>query len=284
MELTLNPTRKPLLTLRSGSGWSPLHLPELWEFRELLGSLAFRDIRLRYRQTALGVVWVVLQPLMGAVIFAFVFGTIANLPSDGVPYLVLTYAGLLAWNAFNSTLTKASTCLVGNSNLISKIYFPRLILPLSIVPSTLIDFGIGLVVMFVLLAIYHVHIGFAMLLMPVWLVLILLLAVGAGLFAAALMVSYRDVQYILPVVVNFLLFATPVGYSMAAMPPRVARYKDLILFNPLSELMEVFRWSMIGKATVDWRWVAYSAVMSVAIFCFGAVSFKNMERKFADVI
>jgi lipopolysaccharide transport system permease protein len=281
MDLALNPTRKPHLTLRAGSGWSPLRLSELWEFRELLGSLAFRDIRLRYRQTALGVIWVVLQPLLAAGIFSFVFGKVAKLPSDGLPYFVFSYAGLLAWNAFSGTLTKASACLVGNSNLVSKIYFPRLILPLSIVPSTLIDFGVALVLMVVLIGLYHVHVGIALLLMPVWLLLVLLLALGAGLFAAALMVSYRDVQFILPVVVQLLLYGTPIPYAISAVPPQ---WRTAVLLNPLSELIEAFRWSMIGAGQVSWNWLAYSAVVSVLVFCFGAVSFKNMERKFADVI
>jgi lipopolysaccharide transport system permease protein len=281
MEASVAPMRRTPLVIRPASGLSALNLAEVWRFRELLGGLAFRDIKLRYRQTALGAAWVLLQPLMAAGIFSFVFGKVAKLDSGKLPYFVFSYAGLLAWNAFSNTLTKASSCLVGNTNLVSKVYFPRLILPLSIVPSTLIDFAIAMVVMIVMMFIYKIHPTVSMLLLPVWFTLILMLALGIGLYASALMVSYRDVQYILPVAVQMLLYGTPIAYKMTAVPDNL---RMLILFNPLSELMEAFRWSLVGEGTINWHWIAYSSAISIAAFVIGAMFFKQMERKFADVI
>ena len=235
---------KPHVILQPPSGWQAVHLPELWQARDLLLSLAARDVKLRYRQTALGILWVVLQPLIAAGIFTFVFGKVARLPApEGVPYLVFSFAGLLAWNAFNATLTKSSSCLVGNAQLVSKVYFPRLILPLSTVVSVLLDFAVSLVVMALLLMIFHVPPHLSLLLLPAWLGLIVLLALGVGLYGAALMVSYRDVQYVLPVATQFLLYASPVGYALSAVP---ARWRDLFALNPLTGLLEGFRWSLLG--------------------------------------
>ena len=219
-DLTAEIDEKPYLSIRPRSGWQALDVKEIWEFRDLLTTLGLRDIKLRYRQTALGAAWVILQPLMAAGIFSVVFGRIAKLPSDGVPYFVFSYAGLLGWNAFSSTLTKASGCLVANSGLISKIFFPRLILPLSTVFSSLIDFGVALVMMAVLLIAYGIAPGIGLLLLPVWLSLILLLAMGIGLYTAALTVSYRDVQYILPVITQFLLYGSPIAYALSAVPKK----------------------------------------------------------------
>ena len=281
---SLTPAR-PHLTIQPASGWQAINLRELWQFRDLLTTLAQRDVKLRYRQTALGVVWVVLQPLIAAVIFTFVFGKVANIPPPpGVPYFVFAYAGLMAWNAFNSTLTKSSGCLLQNSGLVSKVYFPRLALPLSTVFSSLIDFGVSLVVLIVLMAINHVAVTPAILLMPVLLLLILMLAVGVGLFLSALMVSYRDVQYILPVATQFLLYASPIPYSLAYALAKVAKYKLFFLINPLSGFLEGFRWSLLGTVHPAWGSLVYSVVVTLFIFVSGAFFFKKMERKFADVI
>lgn len=273
---------KPHLTIQPTAGWQAINLRELWQFRDLLTTLAQRDVKLRYRQTSLGVIWVILQPLISAGIFSFVFGKVAKLPAPaGIPYLVFSYAGLLAWNAFSSTLGKTSGCLLSNSNLVSKVYFPRLALPLSTVFSTLIDFGVALVMMIVLMVINHVVPTAAVLLLPVWLLLVILLAMGVGLYTSALMVSYRDVQFILPVVTQFLLYASPVAYSAALIP---AKYKLIFMANPLTGLLEAFRWSLLGTTHPNWNSVGYAAAVSVVVFILGAFSFKKMERKFADVI
>lgn len=273
--------QQPHLVIRPSSGWAALDLKQIWLYRDLLMTLAGRDVKLRYRQTSLGVIWVILQPLIAAGIFSFVFGRVAKLPSDGVPYIVFSYAGLLAWNAFNSTLTKASGVLVANSGLISKVYFPRLVLPLSTVPSTLIDFGVALGMMAVLMVIYGIAPGIGILLLPLWLALILMIAVGFGLFTSALMVTYRDVQYVLPVMTQMLLYASPIAYAVSAVPENLRAYYFL---NPLSGLLEAFRWSMIGRGELNWGYVTYFAIFAVVVFVGGAFAFKKMERKFADVI
>jgi lipopolysaccharide transport system permease protein len=272
---------RPAVTIRPSSGWAALDLRELWRFRDLLTTLAMRDVKLRYRQTALGAVWVVLQPLLAAGIFSFVFGSVAKLPSDGVPYFLFAYAGLLGWNAFNSTLAKASTSLVQNAQLISKVYFPRLALPLSTVFSSLIDFGVAAIMLFVMMTCCHVAPNLGLILLPIWLLLVLLLAVGSGLFAAALMVRYRDVQYVMPVVTQFVMYASPVAYAISRVPEK---YLPLYYLNPLTGLLEAFRWSLLGTGTLHPGIVAYSAVVAVGLFCAGALAFKRMERQFADVI
>ena len=273
--------RRPHLTIKPTSGWQAINAAELWQFRDLLTTLAQRDVKLRYRQTALGALWVVLQPLMAAIIFTVVFSRIAHLPTDGLPALAFMFASLLAWNAFSSTLTKVSGCLVGNANLVSKVYFPRLVLPLSMILSTLLDFCVGLVMMAAIMVFYGVVPGWGLLLLPVWLALIVLIAVGIGLFTSALMVSYRDIGYILPVVVNFLLYASPIAYSLASIPKHLHL---LFTLNPLTGLLQAFRWSLLNDGTLPLGLVAYSAAFALVVFVAGTFSFKKMEKKFADVI
>jgi lipopolysaccharide transport system permease protein len=272
---------KPYLSIRPSRGWAAINIRELWQFRDLLFSLAGRDLKLRYKQTALGVIWVVLQPLMAAGVFSFVFGKVAKLPSDGLPYFLFSYAGLLGWNLFNNTLSKSSICLVGNSQLISKVFFPRLVLPLSTVPSALIDFAVAIVMMTALMAVYHVALTPAVLLLPVWMAILLLLSLGIGLCTAALTVSYRDVQYILPVFLQILLYASPIAYSLSAVP---ANLRMFYLLNPLSGVLEAFRWSLVHTALPPMGAIAYAGAAAVGAFLVGAFSFKRMERKFADVI
>ena len=272
---------KPQLTIRPTSGWQAINFRELWEYRDLLLTLASRDVKIRYKQTALGVAWVVLQPLISAAIFAFVFGRVAKLPSDGVPYFLFSYVGLQAWSVFSNTLTKANTSLVGNAHLVSKVYFPRLILPLSTVPSTLLDFGIAMVMLVVLMLGYHVMPGWALLTMPIWLLLITMLALGAGLFSASLAVSYRDINYILPVATQFLMYASPVAYGVSAVPEKL---RLLYFLNPLSGLLEAFRWSVIGRGIVNPGVLAYSTCFAIATFVIGLYAFRRMEDRFADVI
>jgi lipopolysaccharide transport system permease protein len=272
---------EPHLVIEPRSGWSALNLVEVWQYRDLLFTLAERDVKLRYKQTALGVMWVVLQPLLAAGIFAIVFGRIAKLPTDGMPYFVFSFAGLLGWNAFNSTLTKSSACIVQNRPLVSKVYFPRLVLPLSTILSTLIDFAVAMGLMVAMMAWYGVAAHWGIMLLPLWLVLLITLAVGIGLYTSALMVSYRDLQHVIPVLLQFLLYATPVAYSMSAVPER---WRGFFLFNPLTSLLEGFRWSLLGRGQVHWGWVAYSVACVAVTFVGGAFAFKRMERRFADVI
>jgi lipopolysaccharide transport system permease protein len=253
----------------------------VWHYRDLLMALARRDVKLRYKQTALGVMWVVLQPLLAAGIFSFVFGVVAKLPTDGRPYLLFSYAGLLGWNLFSNTITRTSGCLVQNSQLVSKVFFPRLVLPLSTVPSVLLDLGVAVIMMAALMLIYRVPVGSALLLLPVWIALLLALAVGLGLWSSALTVSYRDVQYILPVVLQMLLYASPIAYAVSAVP---ARLRVVYYLNPLSGPLDAFRWSLLGTGRPSVVSLAYAAAIALMLLLSGAFGFKKMERKFADVI
>jgi len=275
------PPLRPRLVIQPTRGWAALNLIDIWNFRDLLMSLARRDVKLRYRQTILGVAWVLIQPLLAAGIFTFVFGRVAKLSSGHTPYFVFSYAGLLAWNMFSGTLTRSSACLVQNSQLISKVYFPRLVLPLSTVFSSLIDFAVGLGLMVVLMIHYHVTPNIGLLLTPVCLLAMVLLAMGVGLYFAALSTSYRDVQYILPFLTQLVLYASPIAYMTSQVPQR---YLKWFLLNPLASLMEAFRWGLINDGEVHWRFFAYSIVFSIGAFIWGVIAFKRMERKFADVI
>ena len=273
--------RLPRTTIRPLSGWAALDLREVWAFRDLLVTLACRDLKVRYKQTALGVAWVVLQPLLAAGVFSFVFGAVAGLPSDGVPYLPFSFAGLLAWNFFSNLLSKVSSCLVGNSNLISKVFFPRLVLPLSGLASSLVDFAVGLAVIIVLLVCYRIMPSGALWLFPVAIVVLAALATGVGLWTAALMVSYRDVAYILPVALNILLYASPVAYSVTAVP---AKLRWVYALNPLTPPLEAMRNGLLGLPAGDSRLLALSALVATIVLVAGMYAFKRMERTFADVI
>jgi len=256
-------------------------LAETWQARDLLYTFADRDLRLRYRQTALGVVWVVLQPLIAAGIFSFVFGTVAHLSSGGKPYLLFTFAALTGWNLFSGILTRASGCLVGNANLVSRVFFPRLILPLSVIPAALVDFAVSLAMYAGLLAMYGVAPTSALATLPFWLLLLGAGALGAGLVAASLMVRYRDVQYVLPVGVQLLLYASPVAYAASRVPER---WHSLYFLNPLAAVIEGLRWSLLGTDAPPAGAVAWSAAAAVLAIAAGVLVFRRMERGFADVI
>lgn len=276
---------RPFRTLRAQTGWQALNLREVWLFRDLLLTLAGRDVKLRYRQTAVGALWVILQPLLAAGIFSFVFGKLANMPSDGVPYFVFSYAGLLGWNIFSGTILKVSASLVQNANLVSKVYFPRLILPLSMMFSTGLDFLVAFTLLPVLMIIAHVVPGVGLLTLPLWFALLLMLALGIGMYVSALAVTYRDVQYVMPVLMQFLLYASPVAYPLTYALSKVpAAYRPFYYMNPLAGLLQAFRWSLLGHGSLPVAPVAYAAAVSVLVFFGGAYSFKKMERKFADVI
>jgi lipopolysaccharide transport system permease protein len=273
---------EPMVVIRATRGFGALRLNEIWNFRDLLWALASRDVKVRYKQTALGVIWVVLQPLLAAGILSFVFQKVAKLPTDGVPAFVFSFAGQLGWQMCNNTMTRASTCLIGNSNLISKVFFPRLILPISTVGSVFIDFVVAAAMMGVIMGINGVAPTWALLTAPVWIVLLLMVALGVGIWTAALTVSYRDVQHVMPVLIQFGMFASPVAYSVLAVPEK---WRMWYYLNPLASLLDAFRWSLLGKThTPDWWAVGYASAMAVAVLAMGALMFKRMERRFADVI
>ncbi|MHA7985504.1 ABC transporter permease [Rathayibacter sp. CAU 1779] len=254
---------------------------EFWEAREVLYRFGIRDLVLRYRQTAIGVAWVVLQPIASAGIFAVIFGQVAKLPSGGVPYFLFSFAGMLAWTAFNSVVSRSSGSLVSNQALVSKVFFPRLLVPLSSVISVLIDFAVAFIMLVVLLFIYGVNPGWPIVLTPVWLLITLMLACGLGVAASAITVTYRDVAYILPWVLQILLYATPIAYSLSAVPSNL---RWLFELNPLTWLMETVRWTLIGQPMpAAWELIALPVTAVVVLFA-GVLVFQRYERGFADVI
>lgn len=283
-----DPGEVPLISIRPTRGFAALNLAESWHFRDLLWTLAARDIKLRYKQTMLGIVWVILQPLVAAGITSFIFGKVARLPSDEVPYFIFAFAGQLGWNLFSGILGRVSGCMVGNSHLISKVYFPRLILPLSIVPTSLLDFAVALSMLVVMAVLnwHHLNVGWSLLFFPLWMAVLIMLALGIGLWAAALNVRYRDVGYVLPVALGLLTLACPVSYAVSAVRQQVSpEYFWIYYLNPLSATLEGFRWSLLGKTTQPPLWAAgYAALMAVIMLVAGASVFKRMERQFADAI
>ena len=254
---------------------------EVWRFRDLCAALGRRDATLRYRQTLLGVVWVVLQPLIAGGLFTVVFGKVAKLPSDGIPYFLFAYAGFVAWTAFQNALTRSSGSLLAQSSLVTKVYFPRLVLPLSTLWSTAVDFSVGFASLVVLLVIYRVPPGWPLLLLPVWIALFHALGLGLGTLSAALSVRYRDLQYALPVLVQLLLYASPVAYGTSVVP---ARFRALYVLNPLAGMLDGFRWSVAGTAPPSALSVSMAVGGTVLALVAGFAFFSRFERRLADVI
>lgn len=254
---------------------------ELWDSREVALRFGQRDVILRYRQTAVGVVWVLLQPLVAAGIFSIIFGQVASLPSDGVAYFLFSYAGMLAWNLFSGLIGRSSSSLVANQSLVAKVFFPRLLVPISTAMSVLLDFAVAFALGVVLLFVYGVNPGWGVLLVPVWALLLGMLALGIGLAAAAWMVKYRDIAYVVPWLLQVGMFATPVAYSLSAVP---ANLRWLVYANPVAWLVELFRSSMLGAGSPE-AWFAPAAVIVSFLVLFGGVvAFQSQERAFADLI
>ena len=279
---TVDPAVAPGRRIRIDSRrrWFP-DLRELLRYWQLIVLLGRRDITVRYRQTVLGTIWIFAGTLVTAGLFSFVFGRVADLPSGGVPYFAFSYAGLIAWNLFSNTLSSASTSLNSNSALIGKIYFPRLVLPLYTLASTLVTTVISFGVMAVILVAYGIAVTPQILLLPVWLTLAVVLAMGISLALTALSVTYRDVNYITPVLTSVLLYLSPVAYSIEAVP---ANLRNLILLNPLSTIVEGTRWSLLGTGSLTGWAIAYTVVLTVGALVGGLAVFARLESSFADVI
>jgi lipopolysaccharide transport system permease protein len=275
------PGRPVRIVISAPRRWALPDLGRLWEAREVLLRFSSRDITLRYRQTALGIIWVILQPLLAAGVLTFVFSSVAKLPSGGVPPILYTFAGLLLFNLMNSVISRGSISLVQNSSLVSKVYFPRLLVPLSTAGSALLDFVVSLVFMAVLLAAYGVVPGFAVVLIPVWLLLTICLSAGIAFVASALTVSYRDVQYIIPFVLQIILYASPVAYSLGKISPHYRLIYDL---NPLTWLLDDIRWSLLHQPQPSTTILALSVFVPLATLLVGSFVFQQMERGFADII
>jgi lipopolysaccharide transport system permease protein len=271
----------PVTRVEPPHGWTALELGELAEYHELAAFLIWRDVKVRYKQTALGVAWAILQPLMAMLLFTIVFGRIAQLPSDGVPYPLFTLAALLPWQLFSASLSGAAASVVGGGGLLTKVYFPRLILPIAASLAPLVDFAISLVVLAALMAYYHVMPTPAIVTLPAFLLLALVAAIGVGLWFAALNVRFRDVQYVMPFLIQLWLFASPVAYSASMIHSPLAR--AVYALNPMAGVIQGFRWALLGStAPFDFIWpsVAVAAVLLVS----GVIFFKRMENTFADVI
>ena len=272
----------PLRRIRSTTRRTPLDLGELWRYRDLWLTLALRDVKLRYRQTALGVAWVVLLPLLASGIFTLVFGLIARLPSDGSPYFLFVFAGYLGWNAFQNTLQRCGISLIGNTALVTKVYFPRIILPAASVLASLLDFAVGVVMLLLVLLVRGELPGPASLaLVPLFMLLVQLLGLGLGFISAALTVRFRDVQYVLPFLIQLLLYASPVAYGVSAVPEQVRR---VYLLNPVAPLLDGLRAALLGRGDVHWLAIGTSALVSVVVFGLGVLFFLHQDRQYADVI
>ncbi|MGD9950015.1 MAG: ABC transporter permease [Desulfobulbus sp.] len=255
---------------------------DIWQYRELFFFLAWRDILVRYKQTAIGIAWSVLRPFLTMAVFTIVFGKLANLPSDGIPYPVLVYAAMLPWQFFANTLTESSNSLIDNQNLLTKVYFPRLIMPASSVIVSLIDFFISLVILAGLMLWYGFLPDWRILLLPLFLLQALLFAFGCGLWISALNVQYRDFRYVVPFLIQFGLYVSPVGFSSSIVPEQ---WKLLYATNPMAGVIEGFRWAIAGKETVIyWPGFLLSLALIVVILLSGLWWFRRMERTFADVV
>ena len=273
--------QEPLLVIEPGR-WPLLpYLGDVLHHRGMLIVLARRDIKLRYRQTILGVSWVVLQPILAAGILSFVFGKVAKLPTEGIPSFVYVFAGMLLFSVFSQTTSKATTSMITNTALVSKIFFPRVILPLASGVGVLLDFVVSLVVMALLLATSDLAPSFSALLLPVWVIAAFMLAQGIGCVLGGVSVRYRDIPQILPVGLQLTLYASPIAYSVAAVPER---FHTLYYANPLAPLLEGARWSLLGTPAPTAGHLAYGLGCALVVFVAGIVIMEKTERTFADVI
>ncbi|GMR05295.1 MAG: ABC transporter permease [Thermodesulfobacteriota bacterium] len=269
------------VVIEPGKGWMPVNLRELWKFRELLYFLAWRDVKVRYKQTALGVLWALIQPLLTMVIFSVLFGRLVRMPSDGAPYPIFVFIGLLPWNYFSSVLGQSTNSLVAGSSLVSKIYFPRLIIPASSAIAALLDLAIGFAVLGAMMIYYGVSISAGTLLLPVLVLLTLMNAIGFGLWFSALNVKYRDIQYVIPFLIQIWMFVTPVIYPRSLFGER---WGWLLLLNPMGGVIEAFRPAVLGHMPIPWAALLISSAIGLAVFVGGVFYFKRVERHFADII
>lgn len=271
----------PTIVITPAKGWMRLGLADVWAYRELLYFLTWRDIKVRYKQTALGAAWAVLQPFMTMVVFSLFFGRLAQIPSEGVPYPIFTYAALVPWTFFANGVTLSSQSMVGNSNLITKVYFPRLIVPVAAVVSGLVDFGIAMVVLLGMMVFYGIAPSWHIITLPAFLLLALVSALGVGLWLSAMNVKYRDIRYIVPFLMQFWLFATPIAYPSTLL---TEPWRTLYGLNPMVGVVEGFRWALLDTRTAPGLITLFSAVAAVVLLVTGAYYFRRMEKTFADVV
>jgi len=272
----------PLTVIQPSRGWSWSHLAELWHYRELLFFLIWRDIKVRYKQTLLGAAWAILKPFFTMVVFTIIFGQLAEIPTDGAPAPVFYFAGLLPWILFQDGISKASSSLVTNRNLVTKVYFPRLAIPLSAVVAGVVDLGLAFLVLLGMMAFFGVGLGSTAVTLPLFLLLALVTAAGGGLWLAALHVAYRDVGYVTPFVVQAWMYASPVAYSATLIPGGLAEYAYWL--NPMAGVVQGFRWAVLGTGPPDLGLLAISTGTAFILLLSGLFYFRRMERTFADVV
>jgi lipopolysaccharide transport system permease protein len=274
---TVKLSDEPLFVVDADKTSIGLSPSDLWAHRELLYFLTWRDVKVRYKQTLLGAAWAVLQPLLLMLIFTFAFGRLVGIRSEGIPYPLFAYAGLLPWTFFANAVTNSGNSLIGNTNLIKKVYFPRIIIPTAAVAAGLVDLGVGFLLLVVLMFYYQVGIHASLLLLPLLLALLAMLALGVGMWTSALNVKYRDVRYALPFLIQVWLFASPVIY------PVPVQWRWLMALNPMTGIVQGFRSAFFGQP-VDWATLGLSTVITILILAYSTFTFSRMERSFADVI
>jgi lipopolysaccharide transport system permease protein len=271
---------QPIVVIEPRKAWVALDLRGLLAYRELLYFLTWRDVKVRYKQTVLGAAWAILQPLLTMLIFTLFFGKLAGIPSDGIPYPIFAYAGLLPWTFFSNAVTNSGNSLVGSANLITKVYFPRMIIPGAAIMAGLVDFAIASVLMGALMVIYQVKLTwFALMLVPLT-VLTALLALGVGMWMSALNVKFRDVRYALPFLIQLWMFVSPIIYPVNMLPEK---WRWVMALNPLTGIITGFRAALFGHP-FDWKALSLSTVITVAMLTYSAFSFRRMEKSFADIV
>jgi len=271
----------PTSIIRPSQGWASLRLGEIWNYRELLYFLIWRDIKVRYKQTVLGAAWAIIQPVFAMAVFSVFLGRLAKVPSDGLPYPIFTYCALLPWQLFAYAMAESGNSLVASQNLITKVYFPRLVIPIAAVLAGMMDFAIAFVVLLGMMIYYGITPTVAIWSLPLFLLLAIATALAIGLWLSALNVTYRDVRYTIPFLTQIWLFATPVAYPSSLLPEK---WRALYGLNPLAGVVEGFRWALLGKAEGPGPLLAVSVVMVLVLLVGGLYYFRRMEKTFADVV
>ena len=272
--------KRQVTIIRPQSGWVPIDFKELWAYRELLSTFVMRDIKVRYKQTVLGAAWAIIQPLFMMVVFSLFFGRLAKIPSEGIPYPIFSYAALLPWTLFAEGVSRSTNSMVSNANIMTKVYFPRLIMPVSGVISPLIDFAIAFVVLLGMMLYFGFVPTINVIWLPAFILLALMTSLGVGLWLSALNVKYRDFQYTVPFLIQLWLFASPVVYPSSLLPQP---YRLIYGLNPMAGVIEGFRWALLGT-TPPSSMIAVSVMIVLVILISGAFYFKRMEKTFADVV
>jgi lipopolysaccharide transport system permease protein len=270
-----------VIRIQRSQGWVALQLKELWAYRELLYFLIWRDVKVRYKQTALGVAWAIIQPVFTMIVFSFFFGRLGKIPSDGIPYPLFSYAALVPWTFFSQGLSLASNSLVGSANLIKKVYFPRLSVPIAAVTSGLIDFSIAFIVLLGMMLYYGIVPTLNVIWLPFLLLLTLVTSLGVSLWLSALNVQFRDVRYVLPFLIQLWLFATPIAYPSSLLSEP---WRTLYSLNPMVGVVEGFRWALLGAKTAPGPILIVSSLAALALLVGGAFYFRRLEKTFADVV